>query len=59
MNVTIDHNAGIECGSVKIKVKNKEYQLIECPEGMKIMEISNNKDMIICPDCGNAIVLKD
>ena len=59
MNVTIDHNSSIECDRIKIKVKNKKYQLIECPEGMKIMEISNNMDMIIRPDCGNAIVLKD
>ena len=59
MKIKIRHNEDIECDCIRIEIKNKEYQLIECAEGLKIIEISNNKDLIIRPDCGNSIVLKD
>lgn len=35
----------------------KEYQIKECSDGLKIIEISNNKDLSIRPYSGNAVVL--
>ena len=59
MKIKIRHSNDIECSCFYIEVKNKEYQLRECTEGLKIIEISNNKDLVIRPDSGNAIILKD
>lgn len=59
MKVQIRHKEDIDTQCIYIEVKDKEYQLIECADGLKIIEISNNKDILIKPYSGNSIVLKN
>lgn len=59
MKVKIRHNEDISTECIYIEIKNKEYQLKECADGLKIIEISNTKDLSIRPYSGNSIVLVD
>ena len=59
MKVKIRHNEDISTECIYIEVKNKEYQLNECADGLKIIEISNTKDLSIRPYSGNSIILVD
>jgi len=59
MKVKIRHREDISTECIYIEVKNKEYQIKECVDGLKIIEISNNKDLNIRPHSGNSIVLVD
>ena len=59
MKVKIRHNEDISTECIYIEVKNKEYQLKECVDGLKIIEISNTKDLSIRPYSGNSIILVD
>ena len=43
---------------LKIKIKDKEYLLKEVPEGLGIIECSNDKKILVEPHSSNVIILK-
>ena len=58
MKIEIRHPENEEIVSLRIKVKDKEYLIKEIPEGLQIIECSNDKEMLVRPHSGNAIILK-
>lgn len=58
MKIEIRHPEIEEITSLRIKIKDKEYLLKEIPEGLHIIECSNDKEMLVRPHSGNSVILK-
>lgn len=56
MIVNIRNKEPIEKESIRIIVKDREYQIKECAEGFQIIEITN-KEILVRPHYANSIVI--
>jgi len=56
MIINIRNQEPIEKDSIRITVKDREYQIKECAEGFQIIEITN-KDILVRPHYANSIII--